>query len=201
MRRLLAGALCAGVVAAVPAPAQAWDEGEYWGFADRLQKRLDEVGKYLVFGALGIVTVVFLLGIVQGRDLGEMFLTAVTLAVAAVPEGLSAVVTIALALGVRRLAAHNALIRRLVREGAITDRNDVLGGPELAGAVHEVLCHAPSALVGLALDDLAGEREPVNVPGVGPDEYPSWTRRMHLSIEEMRESENVKAALRLGGRA
>ena len=42
MRRLLASALCAGVVAAVPAPAQAWDEGEYWGFADRLQKRLDD---------------------------------------------------------------------------------------------------------------------------------------------------------------
>ncbi|MBA3532116.1 MAG: calcium-translocating P-type ATPase, SERCA-type [Ardenticatenales bacterium] len=78
-----------------------------------LQKRLDDVGRYLVYGALAIVTVVFLLGLLRGEALVEMFLVSVSLAVAAVPEGLAAVVTIALALGVRRLAARHALIRRL----------------------------------------------------------------------------------------
>ncbi len=78
-----------------------------------LQQRLDEVGRYLVYGALAIVSVVFVIGLLRGNELVEMFLVAVSLAVAAVPEGLAAVVTIALALGVRRLATRHALIRRL----------------------------------------------------------------------------------------
>lgn len=78
-----------------------------------LQMRLDDVGRYLVFAALGIVAIVFVIGILRGEEPVDMFLVAVSLAVAAVPEGLSAVVTIALALGVRRMAARNALVRRL----------------------------------------------------------------------------------------
>ncbi|HBY95793.1 MAG TPA: calcium-translocating P-type ATPase, SERCA-type [Chloroflexi bacterium] len=78
-----------------------------------LQDRLDRIGKYLVYAALAIVAIVFLVGLARGEDPLHMFLVAVSLAVAAVPEGLAAVVTIALALGVRRMAARNALIRRL----------------------------------------------------------------------------------------
>lgn len=78
-----------------------------------LQEQLDRVGKYLVYAALTIVGMVFLIGLARGEDPLHMFLVAVSLAVAAVPEGLAAVVTIALALGVRRMAARNALIRRL----------------------------------------------------------------------------------------
>lgn len=78
-----------------------------------LQERLDRIGKYLVYAALIIVAVVFMIGLARDEDPLDMFLVAVSLAVAAVPEGLAAVVTIALALGVRRMAARNALIRRL----------------------------------------------------------------------------------------
>ncbi|HEX9077917.1 MAG TPA: HAD-IC family P-type ATPase, partial [Anaerolineae bacterium] len=78
-----------------------------------LQKRLDQVGKYLVYASLAIVAIVFLLGILRGDDPVKMFLVAVSLAVAAVPEGLAAVVTIALALGMRRMIARHALIRKL----------------------------------------------------------------------------------------
>ncbi|HYN89951.1 MAG TPA: cation-translocating P-type ATPase, partial [Ardenticatenaceae bacterium] len=78
-----------------------------------LQEQLDRVGKYLVYAALGIVALVFVIGLLRGAEPLEMCLVAVSLAVAAVPEGLAAVVTIALALGVRRMAARNALIRRL----------------------------------------------------------------------------------------
>lgn len=78
-----------------------------------LQKRMAQLGKTLAWAALGIVGLVFVLGIIRGEDLVEMFLTAVAMAVAAVPEGLPAVVTISLALGAQRMLKRNALIRKL----------------------------------------------------------------------------------------
>ncbi len=78
-----------------------------------LQKRLDQLGKNLAGLAFILVGVVFLIGILKGHNLHEMFLTAVSLAVAAVPEGLPAVVTIALALGAQRMLKRKALIRKL----------------------------------------------------------------------------------------
>jgi P-type Ca2+ transporter type 2C len=78
-----------------------------------LQRRLNQVGKVLALAALAIVGVVFALGVLRGEDLELMFLTAVSLAVAAVPEGLPAVVTIALALGAQRMLKRRALIRKL----------------------------------------------------------------------------------------
>jgi len=78
-----------------------------------LQRRLEEVGRWLVYATLVIVAVVFVAGWMRGNSVLEMFLVAVTLAVAAVPEGLAAVVTIALALGVRRMVRRHALVRRL----------------------------------------------------------------------------------------
>ena len=78
-----------------------------------LQRRLEQFGQTLLWLALGVVTVVFTLGYLRGEPLVEMFLTSVSLAVAAVPEGLPAVVTITLALGVTRMAKRHALIRKL----------------------------------------------------------------------------------------
>jgi Ca2+-transporting ATPase len=81
--------------------------------ATPLQRRLDQLGKVLGWAALAVCGVVFLVGLARGFDLLEMFLVAVSLAVAAVPEGLPAVVTITLALGMREMIRRNALIRRL----------------------------------------------------------------------------------------
>lgn len=78
-----------------------------------LQRRLEQFGVMLVWLAFGVVAVVFGLGLLRGEPLVEMFLTAVSLAVAAVPEGLPAVVTITLALGVTRMVGRHALIRKL----------------------------------------------------------------------------------------
>ncbi|NUM49271.1 MAG: HAD-IC family P-type ATPase, partial [Anaerolineales bacterium] len=78
-----------------------------------LQKRLDELGKTLGYAALILCGIVFVLGWWRGEDPLTMFLVAVSLAIAAVPEGLPAVVTIALALGMREMVKRNALIRRL----------------------------------------------------------------------------------------
>lgn len=78
-----------------------------------LQRRLDQLGRTLALIALVIVSVIFVAGLLRGEALQRMFLTAVSMAVAAVPEGLPAVVTIALALGAQRMLARRALIRKL----------------------------------------------------------------------------------------
>ncbi len=78
-----------------------------------LQRKLDQVGRRLLRACLAIVVVVFALGLARGTALLELFMGAVSLAVAAIPEGLPAVVTVALALGVQRMARRNALVRRL----------------------------------------------------------------------------------------
>ena len=77
-----------------------------------------------------------------------------------------------------RAAEREALLRRLVEDNVIPDLRSLKSLAELRGAVHAFLCRTPARLVGLSLDDLTGEVEPVNVPGVGPDKYPSWTRKM-----------------------
>jgi len=78
-----------------------------------LQRKLEQFGKWLVYLCGVLVTLVFVLEMLRGGRLKDTFLTAVSLAVAAIPEGLPAVVTIALALGVQRMVKRNALIRKL----------------------------------------------------------------------------------------
>ena len=78
-----------------------------------LQKRLEELGKVLGFAAIGICVLMFVIALIQRRDLFEMFLTAISLAVAAIPEGLPAIVAIVLALGVTRMSKVNAIVKRL----------------------------------------------------------------------------------------
>ncbi|HEY3414905.1 MAG TPA: cation-translocating P-type ATPase [Armatimonadota bacterium] len=78
-----------------------------------LERKLESFGRVLVWGALGIVGLLFGLGLLRGTEPFEMFMTSVSLAVAAVPEGLPAVVTVALSLGVLRMARRRALIRKL----------------------------------------------------------------------------------------
>ncbi|MGQ9676820.1 MAG: cation-translocating P-type ATPase [Chloroflexota bacterium] len=78
-----------------------------------LQRKLADLGKLLGYAIIAICAIVFIAGVVQGRQLMETFLVAVSLAVAAIPEGLPAVVTIVLAIGLQRMVKRHALIRRL----------------------------------------------------------------------------------------
>jgi Ca2+-transporting ATPase len=78
-----------------------------------LQKRLDQLGKTLGWATIVISGLVFISGLIEGGNVLDMFMVAVSLAIAAVPEGLPAVVTISLALGMREMVKKHALIRRL----------------------------------------------------------------------------------------
>jgi len=78
-----------------------------------LKKKLASTGKMLGVGALFICLAVFLLGVFRNHDIFEMFMTSVSLAVAAIPEGLPAIVTIMLAMGVQRMSRKNAIVRKL----------------------------------------------------------------------------------------
>ncbi len=78
-----------------------------------LQEKLDKLGRTLAIAALVICIVIFAVGVLYGKGWLEMFMTAVSLAVAAIPEGLPAVATVVLAVGVQRLVKKNAIVRRL----------------------------------------------------------------------------------------
>lgn len=78
-----------------------------------LQRKLEQFGRWIVYLCFFLVGLIFLLEWVRGGELVQVFLTSVSLAVAAIPEGLPAVVTIALALGVQRMVKRHALIRKL----------------------------------------------------------------------------------------
>lgn len=78
-----------------------------------LQIKLAQLGKYLGFLAIGCCVIIFIVGMINGLAPMELFLTSVSLAVAAIPEGLPAIVTIVLSIGVTKLAKKNAIIRNL----------------------------------------------------------------------------------------
>jgi 4-alpha-glucanotransferase len=89
----------------------------------------------------------------------------------------------------------DALIARLAAAGIVPKSAEITNDAELRAAVHMMLRRTPSWLVGLSLDDLVGEVEPVNIPGVGPDEFPSWTRRLTMPLEQLRTDPGVRRAL------
>ncbi|MDD2402404.1 MAG: calcium-translocating P-type ATPase, SERCA-type [Clostridia bacterium] len=89
-----------------------------------LQKKLAEMSKYLSVGIIIIAVIIFITGVIENRGYFEMFLIAVSLAVAAIPEGLPAIVTIVLAMGMQRMAKKNAIIRKLPAV-------ETLGGTEI----------------------------------------------------------------------
>ena len=99
----------------------------------------------------------------------------------------------------QRAQERGALAERLGEENLLDGRSDI-SPRELCAAVHEMVCLTPSVLVGLALDDLAGESEPVNLPGVGQEKFESWTRKMRDPIEAIALSAETALPQRTGGR-
>jgi 4-alpha-glucanotransferase len=87
------------------------------------------------------------------------------------------------------------LLRLLEAEQILPQGSVPQSSAELRAAVHGFLWSTPAQLVGLSLDDLAGEVEPVNIPGVGPDRFASWTRKMRADLETITTSDDVHVAV------
>ena len=85
----------------------------------------------------------------------------------------------------QRDSERRALIRRLHQGGFITGTGQPLDPTKLSAAVYAFLAQTPAPLLGVSLDDLAGEVDPVNLPGIAMNRFPNWSRRMSVSLEEL----------------
>ncbi|MET0398321.1 MAG: HAD-IC family P-type ATPase [Longimicrobiaceae bacterium] len=153
-----------------------------------LERRLDELGRRLVWVTLAVAAVVAGLGLLRGGSAAETVRIAIALAIAAVPEGLPAVATIALAVGVRRMARRRALVRRLATVESLgsvtvicTDKTGTLTGGEMTVTVVQ-----------------AGDRE-LEVTGAGY--APVGELRWAGAPVEVREDPVLELALRVGALA
>lgn len=153
-----------------------------------LERRLDDLGRRLVWVTLAVAAVVAGLGLLRGGSAAETFRIAIALAIAAVPEGLPAVATIALAVGVRRMARRRALVRRLATVESLgsvtvicTDKTGTLTGGEMTVTVVQ-----------------AGDRE-VEVTGTGY--APVGELRDSGMPVEARDDPLLELALRVGALA
>ena len=150
-----------------------------------MQVRLDQLGRVLAIVSLVVCGIIFIIGLCYGRPLMEMFMTAVSLAVAAIPEGLPAVSTIVLALGVQRLAKQNAIVRNLPsvetlgsttvicsdKTGTLTQNRmtvvEMGMGTEVSGLTSLSLLHSQLVQFSVLCNDAVISREDDSVTTIG----------------------------------
>ena len=103
----------------------------------------------------------------------------------------------ALATGLAARAAERAAWVQRLREEGLLESDDAPDDAALGVALHAFLARTPAPLVGVSLDDLAGEREPVNVPGLSVERHRSWSRRMRTEIETLTSDAAIRAVLQI----
>lgn len=150
-----------------------------------MQVRLDQLGRVLAIVSLVVCGIIFIIGLCYGRPLMEMFMTAVSLAVAAIPEGLPAVSTIVLALGVQKLAKQNAIVCNLPsvetlgsttvicsdKTGTLTQNRmtvvEMGMGTEVSGLASLSLLHSQLVQFSVLCNDAVISREDDSVTTIG----------------------------------
>lgn len=180
-----------------------------------LERRLDELGRRLVWLTLAVAGVVAILGVLQGAPIGLVIQTAIALAVAAVPEALPAVATIALAVGLKRMARRHALVRRLPAVEALgsttivcTDKTRTLTSGEMSvvhawsAAEHFTMppgetADAPPPRLRRILEGaaLAGRPQALTQEGVAPDVDP-----VDVAVFRVAELHGIDRAVLVGAR-
>ncbi|MGI5917461.1 MAG: cation-translocating P-type ATPase [Anaerolineae bacterium] len=165
-----------------------------------LQGRLAELGKWLALGALVIVAIVFGVGLLRGIEASEMLLIAISLAVAAVPEGLPAVVTIALALGAQRMVRRRALVRRLPAVetlGSVTticsDKTGTLTENRMTVTILDVAGES------MTTDEFLHSRHPVLLREEQPLESPGRDFALMLTAAALANDATLRASDRTEG--
>jgi Ca2+-transporting ATPase len=174
-----------------------------------LQRRLNKLGQTLAIGAGIVVVIVFLVGLfLRGIPIQEMFLTAISLAVAAVPEGLPAIITIGLSLGAARMVRRNALIRRLPAVetlGSVTiicsDKTGTLTKNEMTATLLALPDHEDVKVTGIGytpkgefFHDNGNALDPKADPAVG-----RFVKAMALSTNAHLEQTNGKGSFNIVG--
>lgn len=175
-------------------------EGEETGTTP-LQNKLAQLGKYLGVLALFICGIIFTIGIIDNLPLLEMFMTAVSLAVAAIPEGLPAIVTIVLAIGVQRMVAKNAIIRRLPAVETLGSTSVICS--DKTGTLTQNRMTLVKAYAGGEVSDLSGNEQPevknlIKLSTLCTDGTVEIVDGTEKHIGDPTETAIVAAALRLG---
>ncbi|SDX30131.1 calcium-transporting P-type ATPase, PMR1-type [Tepidimicrobium xylanilyticum] len=153
--------------------------------ATPLQNRLNQLGKYLGIACITVCVLVFGIGLLQGRDLLEMFMIAISLAVAAIPEGLPAIVTIVLALGMNRMVKRNAIVKKLL-------------AVETLGCTTVICSDKTGTLTQneMTVVKVFTDNKIVDVSGIGYE--PIGEFKIGDSILSLEESENLNTLLTIG---
>jgi 4-alpha-glucanotransferase len=79
----------------------------------------------------------------------------------------------------------SSLAKRLKKEGLLTHAGEAIDSAKLTRAAYSFLARTPAPLLGISLDDLADETDPVNLPGVTNEQYPNWSRRMEATMDSL----------------
>ena len=164
-----------------------------------LQRKLNQLGKYLGIMAIAACAVIFVIGLIDGQDPLELFMTSVSLAVSAIPEGLPAIVTIVLSIGVQQMVKKNAIIRKLPAVETLgsasvicSDKTGTLTQNRMT--LVEAYVDGSNAIEDITSNNSDGVKELLKYGTLDSDGSITWDGKKMISIGDPTETSIIKAA-------